>query len=65
MTFREMKVSEEIVHTHTLDLEQPVLVETNPTGGLVMVMRRMPVKFEQVYDSVKCTWTMRATWSDH
>jgi hypothetical protein len=46
----------------TLFIDQPVTIETNLTGGLVIAMRRTPVKFEQVYDSKNFTWTMRATW---
>ena len=55
----------EIVTQKTIvEMDRPVAIETNPTGGLVLIMRKMPVKFEQIFDDKKMTYTLRATWSE-
>ncbi|WP_226803911.1 hypothetical protein [Amylibacter sp. SFDW26] len=41
---------------------QPVDVEINTMGELVIVLKSVPVKFEQKYDHKKMTYTLEASW---
>lgn len=44
------------------DISQPVEVEINTVGELVIVFKSVPKKFEQKFDRKKMTYTLRATW---
>jgi len=49
---------------HSLDTNnfQPVEVEINSVGELVIVFKNVPMKFEQIFDSKKMTYKLQATW---
>jgi hypothetical protein len=49
-------------HVAEADVSQPVEVEINDVGELVVVFKTIPEKFEQKYDSKKITNTISATW---
>ena len=44
------------------DMSQPVDIEINTVGELVIVLKTIPTKFEQKYDPKKMTYTLEASW---
>ena len=44
------------------DISDPVEVEINDVGELVVVFKTVPEKFEQKFDSKKMAYTLHATW---
>lgn len=52
----------ETTHITETDISQPVDVEINNLGELVIVFKSMPKNFEQKFDRKKMTYTLRATW---
>ena len=41
---------------------QPVDVEINDIGEIVIVIKNMPTNFEQKYDAKEMTYTLYARW---
>ena len=48
---------------HSVDTDnfQPVDVEINSVGELVIVFKNVPMKFEQIFDRNKMTYRLQAT----
>ncbi len=49
-------------HAPENENSQPVDVEINDVGELVIVLKNMPTNFEQKYDAKKMTYTLHASW---
>ena len=52
----------ETKHSADTDNFQPVEVEINAVGELVIVFKNIPTKFEQKFDRKKMTYKLFATW---
>ena len=61
-TNQEIRPMAETTHITETDISQPVDVEINNLGELVIVFKSMPKNFEQKFDRKKMTYTLRATW---
>jgi hypothetical protein len=56
------RLVDETKHNAGTDNFQPVEVEINAVGELVIVFKNIPTKFEQKFDRKKMTYKLLATW---
>jgi hypothetical protein len=59
---QENSLMVENAHATMTDISDPVEVEINDVGELVVVFKTIPEKFEQKFDRKKMTYTLHATW---